>query len=90
MTQEQFLAGWTAQPAAQRTAKMMRWDFDDLRAQYRKGFRSENERQNFIERRAAWFDKLRARMKNFSISKEDLFRFGLDFSECKRFYYMAV
>lgn len=87
---EGWLDGWLSQPIAQRAAKMARWDFDDLQDQLAQGFKSDSQREGFIEKRERWYSSLRNRMKNFGISKEQLAQYGLDFRECKRFYFQAV
>ena len=87
---EGWLDSWLSQPIAQRTAKRYGWELDDLREQLRKGFQGEAQKEFFIQRRTAWFNRLRNAMKNFSISKDQLAQYGLNFGECKRFYFQAV
>jgi len=87
---EGWLAGWLSQPIALRTAKRYGWELEDLQKQFHKGFKDQEQKEKFIDRRAAWFDRLRNAMRNFSISKDQLAQYGLDFRECKRFYFLAV
>lgn len=85
-----WLDRWLSQPIAQRTAKRYGWELEDLQKQFRKGFKDQEQKEKFIDRRAAWFDRLRNAMRNFSISKDQLAQYGLNFAECKRFYFQAV
>lgn len=87
---EGWLDGWLSQPIAQRTAKRYSWELEDLQKQFRKGFKNDQQRETFIGSRAAWFNRLRNAMKKFSISKDQLAQYGLNFAECKRFYFLAV
>ncbi len=87
---EGWLDGWLSLPIAQRVAKMRRWDLEDLQKALRGGFKNSEQRDNFLENRERWFSKLRDEMRKYSISKEQLAQYGLDFRECKRFYFLAV
>ena len=87
---EGWLAGWLSQPIALRAVKMARWDLEDLKMMLAKGFKTDAQRDLFLEKRERWYSSLRNRMKDFNISKEQLAQYGLDFRECKRFYFLAV
>lgn len=87
---EGWLDSWLSQPIALRAVKMARWDLEDLKMMLAKGFKTDAQRDLFLEKRERWYNSLRNRMKNFGISKDQLAQYGLDFRECKRFYFLAV
>lgn len=87
---EGWLDSWLKQPIALRVAKMARWDLEDLQVMLSNGFKTDGQRDMFLEKRERWYRSLRNSMKEFSISKDQLAQYGLDFRECKRFYFLAV
>lgn len=87
---EGWLDSWLSQPIAQRVAKRYGWELETLQKQFSNGFKDQEQKEKFIDSRAAWFNRLRDAMKNFGISKDQLAQYGLDFRECKRFYFLAV
>ena len=44
----------------------------------------------FLQKRENWWQHLRNAMQNFRISKETLAAHGLDWAECRKFYFAAV
>lgn len=44
----------------------------------------------FLQKRENWWRHLRNAMQNFRISKETLAAYGLDWAECRNFYFSAV
>lgn len=44
----------------------------------------------FLQKRENWWQHLRNAMQNFRISKETLAAHGLDWAECRKFYFSAV
>ena len=44
----------------------------------------------FLQMRENWWNHLRNAMQKYRISKETLAENGIDFRECKRFYFQAV
>lgn len=77
-------------PQNERTCKIARVKFEDLRAKLSKGFVSEDQRQNFIKERSAWFLRLKEQMKELRISKETLELYGLDWKSVKSFAYQDL
>ena len=43
----------------------------------------------FLQKRENWWQHLRNAMQNFRISKETLAQYGIDWNECRRFYFSA-
>ena len=44
----------------------------------------------FLQKRENWWQHLRSAMQNFRISKDVLAAHGLDWGECRKFYFSAV
>lgn len=77
-------------PEVERTCKFASFDFEELSQTLKKGFATEEQKQNFITKRSAWFVHLKERMKELRISKETLQTFGLDWKSAKTFAYQTI
>lgn len=72
-------------PQDERICKRALWDFEDLSKRFRKGFKDENAKQNFIAARDWWFSHLLRVMREMNISKGKLAHYGLDFRAAQDF-----
>ena len=77
-------------PAVERTCKFAKYDYEELFAELSKGFVSEEQKQNFIEKRSYWFNHLRDRMRELRISKETFKTFGVNYKTLKSFAYQTI
>lgn len=77
-------------PEIERTCKFARFDFEELSKTLAKGFRSDEQKENFLNQRKIWFSHLKDRMRDLRISKETLKSFGLDWNAAKRFAYQTI
>lgn len=68
-----------AWPQEMRICKRALWEFEDLMKRFRKGFKNESAKQNFIAERDWWFSHLLRVMREMNISKGKLAYYGLDF-----------
>lgn len=73
-----------------RICKRAKWDFEDLSKRFRKGFKDENAKQNFIASRDWWFSHLLRVMREMGISKGKLAYYGLDFRAAQNLAHAIV
>lgn len=74
----------------ERICKRAVWEFDDLLKRFRKGFKDENAKQNFIAARDWWFSHLLRVMREMNISKGKLAYYGLDFRAAQNLAHAIV
>lgn len=74
----------------ERICKRALWDFEDLSKRFRKGFKDENAKQNFIAARDWWFSHLLRAMREMDISKGKLAHYGLDFRAAQNLAHAIV
>lgn len=77
-------------PEVERAIKFASFDFEDLKESLKKGFATEEQKQNFLMRRSCWFSHLKDRMRELKISKETLQSFGFDWKAAKSFAYRTI
>lgn len=77
-------------PEVERAIKFAKFDFEDLKESLKKGFATEEQKQNFLMRRSCWFSHLKDRMRELKISKETLQSFGFDWKAAKSFAYRTI
>lgn len=74
----------------ERICKRALWDFEDLSKRFRKGFKDENAKQNFLDDRKRWFSHLLRVMREMGISKGKLAYYGLDFRAAQNLAHAIV
>ena len=77
-------------PLVERVCKLAKFDLEELQRKLSHGFEDETQKKNFIWERDYWFMRLKEKMKENRISKETLESFGLNWKECKTFYYQTI
>ena len=60
-----------------------REELDDMR----KKIKNEDSRQRFEWAKTRWFERLRRYMREYKISKDTLREYGVDYSECVKYFY---
>ena len=84
------LEHFLAIPLVERVCKLAKFDLEELQRKLSRGFEDETQKKNFIWERDYWFMRLKEKMKENRISKETLESFGLNWKECKTFYYQTI
>ena len=77
-------------PLVERTCKFAKYDLEELQKQLSAGFISDEQKEMFVSVRDAWFQHLKESMKELSIKKETLERYGLDWKAAKAFAYQTI
>jgi len=61
------------------------------RAKYLELLDIKNKKSDiFLQKRENWWSHLRNAMQNFRIDKNTLAQYGIDWAECRKFYFAAV
>lgn len=77
-------------PVDERICRRALWDFEDLSKRFRKGFKNESAKQNFLAERDWWFSHLLRVMREMNISKGKLAHYGLDFRAAQNLAHAVV
>lgn len=77
-------------PQEERMVKHYLYDFEELQQQLSKGFVSSEQKEMFLTMRDFWFKSLKELMKELSIKKETLEKYGLNWKEAKSFAYQTL
>lgn len=70
--------------------KNIKFEFDELVARAQRGFKSDNDRKNFIDALQIWYDGTKARMIRDRITKDDMRKHRLNWKQCQAFYFSFV
>ena len=67
--------------------KNIKFEYDELVTRAQRGFKSDNDRENFIDALQIWYASTVERMKRDRITKEDMKKYRLNWKQCQRFYF---
>lgn len=86
---EKVLKYFLAIPQIERICKFARFDFDELKELHTKVLSGKTDKENFLWQLEHWYNKLKADMKKYRLSKETLQSYGLDYKAATKFYFAA-